>query len=343
MPALIAPQSPTLPSSPAPDQVAGPPGPAGPAGSLGSTERQLTIAVTTAWTDFNLAAACPGIVAGDTVTLVLQADLTVNSIVPPSAGFWCFFVVRDQSGGNWACIFKDSGGGGAANQFRTPHQPFGGAAVDYVMQSEEETCAIVHTATSASWRIISGPAGTAGVAGPAGPAGPAGAAGPQGVAGSVALVQAITASVAATAATTNLSFGTFTIPAGVAAGTVFRATGHFTQVKTVSTTVMPIIELVVGGVVVATATTDSIGSVAETYGAVVQAFFTVKTTGAGGTCDGAIAWPVSYRLGDSDKSAPADKAINTTISNVLEMRIRMAAAVAANTLTVRQGFYERVI
>ena len=47
--------------------------------------------------------------------------------------------------------------------FRTPGQPFGGSAVDYVMQSEEEACVISYSSTVgvAIWRIVAGTAAQA--------------------------------------------------------------------------------------------------------------------------------------------------------------------------------------
>jgi hypothetical protein len=318
-------------------------GPTGATGVLGSTERQLTITTTTDWTDLDLAATFPGIVTGDCITIVLQANLTINSITPPSANFWCFFILRDQSGGDFSITVKDSGTGNADHRFRTPGQPFGGAAFDFVMQSEEVTTTFVYTDTSNSWRIISGARGAIGPTGPTGAAGATGATGPTGAAGSSSKVQSITSSVAATAATTNLSFGSYTMQvAEMTAGAVFRCTGHITLVKTTDTTVAPIFELLVNGVVVCTATTSSIGSTAETITGIVHAFMTIKTTGGAGTLDAVIGWPISFRQGDSSNDAVADDAIDTTVTRTLELRVRMAAAVAANTLTVRQGFYEKL-
>jgi hypothetical protein len=84
------------------------------------------------------------------VSIVLQANLTVNSIVSPSSGFWCRIGVRDQSGGNFFLKFVDQDNGAlgtAANQFRTPGQPFGGSATDFVIQSEEGWTTIAYTGT----------------------------------------------------------------------------------------------------------------------------------------------------------------------------------------------------
>lgn len=193
---------------------------------------------------------------------------------------------------------------------------------------------------------VTGATGATGPEGPQGETGPQGIQGdpgPTGATGSVSLVQSITTSGSATNATTWLSFGAYTMQVPeMTAGAVFRCTGHFTLVKTTSSAVAPIVELLVGGNVVASATTGSIGSTAETIGAMVTAFFTIKSTGASGTLDAYVGWPVSYRQGDSESSPVSDKAIDTTAPRQVEMRIRMASAVSGCTLAARQGFTERL-
>jgi hypothetical protein len=115
-------------------------------------------------------------------------------------------------------------------------------------------------------------------------------------------------------------------------------------VKDTSTLTGPTVELLVGGTVVSQTVTPSsaAGSTAETIGAVVVAFFTVKSAGVSGTLDAYIGWLCSFRQGTSETSAVANQPVDTTIANVLEVRARMASAVASNSISARQGFYERV-
>jgi hypothetical protein len=161
-------------------------------------------------------------------------------------------------------------------------------------------------------------------------------------------VQSITASVAATNATTNLSLGTYTAQVSEQTqGAVFRFTGQATWQRTpaVAATGPSIIaELLVGGVVVATSTSvnDTSSSSGTTHGVLVTGFFTIKSTGAGGTLDAYVGTWINFAYGAGEVSTPANSSINTTVTNTIEVRLRFSSTAATNTLTVRQGFYERV-
>jgi hypothetical protein len=74
----------------------------------------------------------------------------------------------------------------------------------------------------------------------------------------------------------------------------------------------------------------------------VEAFMTIKTTGGSGTLDAHIGVYMNSAWGDSDITVPANDAIDTTVTRTLEMRCRFSTNAATNTLTVRQGFYEKV-
>lgn len=128
-----------------------------------------------------------------------------------------------------------------------------------------------------------------------------------------------------------------------AQGEVWRYDGHWTLVKTTATTPIPIFELVIDGTVVATSTDDSIGNVAETIGMHVIAFFTVKTSGSSATVDAFIGWNASYRQGYSETSSVADDTLNLATAKTIEVRGRMQAAAVSCTLTVRQGFWQKVV
>jgi hypothetical protein len=103
-----------------------------------------------------------GMRAGDTLSIVLTGDVIIDSIVPPSGGFWCLVILRDQSGGNWSLTVRDSALGLVGSRgFRTPGEPFAGSPTNYVMQSEEEGMIIGYTEISLSWRIYAGTAAQA--------------------------------------------------------------------------------------------------------------------------------------------------------------------------------------
>jgi hypothetical protein len=96
--------------------------------------------------------------AGDNLAVTLLGDVTLNSIVAPSTGFWFFLSIQEQTGGDFAITIPDVGAG--ANFFRTPGQPFGGgAAVPFVMRSREESATLttisLGTIASTSWRVAS--------------------------------------------------------------------------------------------------------------------------------------------------------------------------------------------
>jgi hypothetical protein len=129
--------------------------------TLGGTEHEVSLTGTL--TDYVLPATMQ---PGDTLAVTLTGNVTLNSIVPPlgvTTNFWFFLALRDQSGGNFALTIADVGAFATGKAFRTPGQPFGGAAVSYVMQSEEEACVISYSSTVgvAIWRIISGTAAQA--------------------------------------------------------------------------------------------------------------------------------------------------------------------------------------
>ncbi len=128
--------------------------------TLGGTEFEVSLSGTL--TDYVLPAA---IQPGDTLAVTLTGSATLNSIVPPlgvNTNFWFFLALRDV-GGNFALTIPDVGTFVTGKAFRTPGQPFGGAAVSYVMSSEEEACVISYSSTVGVdiWRIIAGTAAQA--------------------------------------------------------------------------------------------------------------------------------------------------------------------------------------
>lgn len=109
-------------------------------------------------TAYDLATACPGIKSGDKVAIELTGDLTINTILIPYVGFWCWWGIRDLTGGEWRMTFKDSSG---ATGFRTPGAPEStDVGPDFIMSSGEDWTAIGATDPDAGlgflggWRIL---------------------------------------------------------------------------------------------------------------------------------------------------------------------------------------------
>lgn len=119
--------------------------------------------------DFDLEAACPGIKSGDTVAIVLENDVIVDSIIPPpQSGFWCWFGVRNNLLSNaftLKIIDVVSAVGTPANAFRTPGASAGDpppgpvyfvnpSNTDPTLGSEEGWTSIGRTNDSGTWRVF---------------------------------------------------------------------------------------------------------------------------------------------------------------------------------------------
>ena len=132
--------------------------------SLSPAEFQLTIGggggeVPSPWVDFDLAAACPGIKAGDIVSLILHSDLEIDSIIPPSGGgFSCKIGVRDVTSTYQLTILDSTVAvGTVANTFRTPGAQTGETPPVFELAAsgcEEAWTEIGYTEISSSWRIF---------------------------------------------------------------------------------------------------------------------------------------------------------------------------------------------
>jgi hypothetical protein len=161
------------------------------------------------------------------------------------------------------------------------------------------------------------------------------------------VVQAITADASATNATTNLSGGTHTILANtVRVGTVFRLTIFFAfDHAGAAATPTLTFEVLIAGVVERTCVVTPVSTAGTYYGTAV-AYMTVRTIGTTGTV--MISPIVTTGVGATipeaieGPTATSTDAINTTIDNTLQLRCRMTTAVASETLTVQQGFTERL-
>lgn len=121
------------------------------------------VSITGTLTDYVLPS---GMQPGDTLAVTLTGNVTLNSIVPPlgvSQNFWFQLCLRNLSGGNFTLTIPDVGTFTTGRAFRTPGQPFGGVAVSYLMNSEEEGAIITYSGFTGVeiWRISSGTAAQA--------------------------------------------------------------------------------------------------------------------------------------------------------------------------------------
>lgn len=160
-------------------------------------------------------------------------------------------------------------------------------------------------------------------------------------------VTAVTANAAATNATTNLSFGTFTVPANTfQVGSVWEFYGYAVFLHTAAATPTLTLEILVNGSVVDSAVMTPL-STAGTWAVEAYGILTIRTTGAGGTLQAncRMSSGISLSTGtasNSGSNSTATDAVDTTQSRSIEMRIRMTTAVASNTLTVTQGYVRKV-
>ncbi len=157
---------------------------------------------------------------------------------------------------------------------------------------------------------------------------------------------AIVTNGAATNAATNLTFGTFTVPANMMrVQSVLRFTGYFAFLHTAAATPTLTIEVLINGSVIETLVITPL-STAATYSGKVEALITVRTVGGSGTVFCNI-WCVTTAGSNSTgqiggTTGTATDVVDTTAARSIEMRIRMTTAVPSNTLTVTQGFIEKV-
>jgi hypothetical protein len=162
-----------------------------------------------------------------------------------------------------------------------------------------------------------------------------------------ACVSVNTTTPTATNAATNLSCGgSFTVPADTwRAGTLYRFTGYGVFVHTAAATPTITIELLINGAVV-TGTVLTPIATAATYTLDIVGYIRCQTVGAGGTVVVAVSTNntltavIAEQVGGT--TGTGTTAIDTTVDRTIEMRCRMTTAVASNTLTVVQGFVERL-
>lgn len=156
-----------------------------------------------------------------------------------------------------------------------------------------------------------------------------------------------TSNSAATAATTNLTCTSYTVPANsMSVGTLYRLTGWFVFDHTAAATPTITAELLLAGSAIESVVLTPTSS-AGLYSGKVEAVIACRTAGGAGTVKGDImfvssAGTTAENCLNSNRGTSTD-AVDTTAANAIELRIRMTTAVASNTLTVVQGYTERLV
>jgi hypothetical protein len=162
-----------------------------------------------------------------------------------------------------------------------------------------------------------------------------------------ACVSTNTTTPTATSATTNLSMGgSFNIPSNTArAGTIYRTTGQYVYVHTAAATPTLTFEILINSVVVSSVVLTPV-SVASTYTGWFESTIRFQTVGAAGTA--MVTWRqagdmhTGYQNAITSSPTTATVAVDTTLVRSIQTRVRMTTAVASNTLTVTQGYIERL-
>lgn len=152
-----------------------------------------------------------------------------------------------------------------------------------------------------------------------------------------------TAAATATNATTNLACGSFTVPAGTSrANTTYSFEAYAVFVATLVGAPTLTLEILVNSVVVSTAIL-TVQALAATWGMTLTGRLTFYTVGGAGTAVANCRFSTEAVNGGTICSSvnTATFAVDTTVNRLIEMRVRMTTAVAANTLTVTQRLLHR--
>jgi hypothetical protein len=157
----------------------------------------------------------------------------------------------------------------------------------------------------------------------------------------------------ATNATTNLSCGgSYTAPANTwrAGSTLYRFTGVCVYDHAAAATPTITAELLINGVVVTTLVMTPM-NIARAFDLHVTGYIRCQSVGGAGTVMCTIEQINSFAVQGAGSAShdhvigergTGTTVIDTTVSRSIEMRVRMTTAVASNTLTVTQGFIERL-
>ncbi len=130
-------------------------------------------------------------------------------------------------------------------------------------------------------------------------------------------------------------------------GQVWKLRVHWTYLHTAASTPSLTTELAVAGAAIVVLVVTPV-AVAGTYHGAVEAYFTMRGVGVSGSLMGSVHLQSHALTLASAGAGPATvnttpTTIDTTIARLVELRMRMTTAVAANTLTLSQGWAERVV
>lgn len=158
---------------------------------------------------------------------------------------------------------------------------------------------------------------------------------------------ALLANAVAAAVVTDLTVASVTLGPQTTVGQVWKLTGLGTFLHTAATTPTLTLELAVAGVAVVAAVATPV-AVAGTFSFKVEAYFTVRAIGVSGSIMGAIqlqsqGLTLSNAAGGANLTDTTADTIDLTSNKVVSLRVRMTTAVASNTLTVSQGWPERLV
>lgn len=159
---------------------------------------------------------------------------------------------------------------------------------------------------------------------------------------------ALVASLSAAALSTNLVGASFTAaPNSLAVGQVWKMRMHFTYLHAAATTPTLTFELAVAGTAVVAAVATPVAT-ATTFHGWAEAYFTVRSVGVSGSLMGsvhvgALGLTLANAEGGAQQVDTVADVIDTTQSRLIEFRARMTTAVASNTLTIAQGWPERLV
>lgn len=162
------------------------------------------------------------------------------------------------------------------------------------------------------------------------------------------IVTGLVANQAATAAVTNLVGASITFPANrLSVGQVWKFRAHFTYLHAAATTPTLTIELAVAGVSIAAAVATPVAT-ATTFHGYIEGYFTVRSLGVSGTVMASVhcvsqGMTLANAAGGAQLVDTTADTVDTTVSRLFELRMRMTTAVASNTLTISQGWCERLV
>lgn len=159
---------------------------------------------------------------------------------------------------------------------------------------------------------------------------------------------ALLANASAVALATNLAGASLNAPANfLKVGQVWAFRMSFTFLHAAATTPTLTLELAVAGTAIVAAVATPV-TTATTFHGIAEGFLTVRAVGVSGSLMGAVfirshgltLANAACEVGQVDTTADT---VDTTVARLIELRMRMTTAVASNTLTVPQGWVERLV